>query len=75
MTVLGDIERREKKEVMGKLHEMENELKVRVRLQTRPYFALNRLNIPRLAATVLVMITPAVLLAKLQNNSQLRLHF
>ena len=34
-----------------------------------------RLKIPRLAATVLVMITPAVLLAKLQNNSQLRLHF
>ena len=28
MTVLGDIERREKKEVMGKLHEMEKELKV-----------------------------------------------
>lgn len=28
MTVLSDIERREKKEVMGKLHEMEKELKV-----------------------------------------------
>ena len=30
MTVLSDIERREKKEVMGKLHEMEKELKVRL---------------------------------------------
>ena len=28
LTVLSDIERREKKEVMGKLHEMEKELKV-----------------------------------------------
>ena len=39
LTVLSHIEKREKKEVMGKLHEMENELKVRVRLQTPPYFA------------------------------------
>ena len=28
LTVLSDIEKREKKEVMGKLHEMEKELKV-----------------------------------------------
>ena len=30
LTVLGDIEKREKKEVMDKLHEMENELKVQL---------------------------------------------
>lgn len=33
MTVLSDIERREKKEVMGKLHEMEKELKVGTRAE------------------------------------------
>merc|ERR1719278_846541 len=43
MTVLGDIERREKKEVMGKLHEMEKELKLLAKSESMTDQSLNQL--------------------------------
>jgi len=43
MTVLSDIERREKKEVMGKLHEMEKELKLLAKSESMTDQSLNQL--------------------------------